>query len=130
MEFIFHYSLLIFSIILSVILLIVVLSQCILKGKIYKGFIIASASNLLLNVILALLYDNFILKNEVLKWFLCGYILLLIVVFSIVIIAFLGYFNQKTNGYEEFVSSLNKTSWNVILYVIKTIISKKFLQAF
>ena len=113
MEFIFHYSLLIFSIILSVILLVVVLSQCILKGKIYKGFIIASASNLLLNVILALLYDNFILKNEVLKWFLCGYILLLIVVFSIVIIAFLGYFNQKTNGYEEFVSSLNKTSWNV-----------------
>ena len=113
MEYIAKYALIGFVLMLAVIMVIVCVGQCFLKGKLLKTRLTLSLINVFGVCLVALFYDKYIIKNEVLLWIYYGYMCFNILILSIATLLIIQNSNQKTDYYLKFIESLNNTNWNV-----------------
>ena len=113
MDIFYKYSFLFVSAILSSILFLMVLFHSLQKGKAHKGLLIGTGINLLVTIIWILLYEKVVLNSETLKIIFGIYLLLLLVLFVLLLAVYILISNQKNSGYDQFIDSLNKTTWNV-----------------
>ena len=113
MDILYKYSFLVVAVILAFILVVLAIGYSLQKGKIYKVLLSGVLVNFFIALFWVIIYEKYVLSNDVLKFIFAGYFILLLITFTVAIGLSLAIANQKTNSYDQFISSLNNTSWNV-----------------
>lgn len=113
MDIIYRYAFLIVGMFIALVLILLATNHFLQKKKAYKTLLIASLINFLVMISCFFVYDKYLLTNTTLKTILFIYLTAMFLIFGLSLVVVLTSSNRKAQGYDQFITSLNNTSWNV-----------------